>query len=598
MTSLAAQAFRFLRNPAILPVYLPTFFFGMALGMIRPVLPLYVADFDVSYALIGLVLGAEALGAMLADVPAGVLLRRFSEKQVMLAGQILVMLGMLLLFLAPSVWMAFVSLFLFGTGRALFNVSRHMFLSEQFAVGQRGRAIAVFGGMVRMGYAVGPIIGGLIAARLGLRAPFLFVCAVAVFGLVLVALLLKETRRRDRSRSREEGLAVVETLRDNRPLLARAGSGVLFGQAIRAGRSVIVPLYAADVLGLGPEAIGVIVSVSWALDMLMFLPAGWVMDKRGRKHAIVPSFLTMATGIALIPLTHSFEGLLLATALIGLGKRLQQRLDDDSRLGPGAGANAQRIPRSLAPDRRFGGDRRALRHRLCRPATGPAVGGRGGFRHGFDGGRHLRLPGAGNVEVPAAGTGARSSFGELKCRTCSLLKSFCMNCGRRVSGELRSDRYSRMLYSTDASIYQQMPLAVLIARTVDDVQAAVELAARHRVPVLPRASGSSLAGQAVNEALVIDSTRWLDGIHEINREERWVRVGPGRVLDELNLALKPHGLQFGPDPASSNRAAMGGIVSKQLDRQPLDSLRHDGRPRAGGRGHPCGRQPHAHGPAE
>ncbi len=131
----------------------------------------------------------------------------------------------------------------------------------------------------------------------------------------------------------------------------------------------------------------------------------------------------------------------------------------------------------------------------------------------------------------------------------------------RVRGELRADQYSRMLYSTDASIYQKMPLAVLIPRTVDDVQAAVELAARHRVPVLPRAAGSSLAGQAVNEALVIDSTRWLDGIHEVNREERWVRVGPGLVLDELNLALKPHGLQFGPDPASSNRAAMGGIVS-------------------------------------
>ena len=131
----------------------------------------------------------------------------------------------------------------------------------------------------------------------------------------------------------------------------------------------------------------------------------------------------------------------------------------------------------------------------------------------------------------------------------------------RVSGELRADRYSRMFYSTDASIYQKLPLAVLIPRSVDDVQAAVELAARYQVPVLPRASGSSLAGQAVNEALVIDTTRWLDGIHEINREERYVRVGPGRVLDELNLALQPHGLLFGPDPASSSRAAMGGIVS-------------------------------------
>ena len=319
MTTLTAQAVRFLRNPITIPIYLPTFFFGVALGMMRPILPLYIADFDAGYALIGLVLGAEALGAMLADVPAGVLLRRYSEKQVMLAGQALVMLGMLMLYLAPSIWMAFLFLFVFGTGRALFNVSRHMFLSEQFTLQQRGRAISVFGGMVRMGYAIGPIIGGFVAARMGLRSPFLLVSILTLFGIILVVLLLKETRRRRQDRSREEGLALVEALRDNRPLLARAGSGVLFGQAIRAGRSVIVPLYAADVLGLGPEAIGLIVSVSWALDMLMFLPAGWVMDKRGRKHAIVPSFLAMATGIALIPLMQSLEGLLLATALIGLG---------------------------------------------------------------------------------------------------------------------------------------------------------------------------------------------------------------------------------------------------------------------------------------
>ena len=256
---------------------------------------------------------------MLADVPAGVLLRRYSEKQVMLAGQTLVLSGMLLLFLAPTVWMAFVSLFMFGIGRALFNVSRHMFLSEQFSRDKRGRAISVFGGMVRMGYAIGPVIGGFVAARMGLRAPFLLVSVFALLGIFLVVSLLRETRRRNTGRSQEDGLAVVETLRENRPLLTRAGSGVLLGQAIRAGRSVIVPLYAADVLGLGPEAIGIIVSVSWTLDMLMFLPAGWIMDKRGRKHAIVPSFLIMATGIALIPLTQNFEGLLLATALIGLG---------------------------------------------------------------------------------------------------------------------------------------------------------------------------------------------------------------------------------------------------------------------------------------
>ena len=131
----------------------------------------------------------------------------------------------------------------------------------------------------------------------------------------------------------------------------------------------------------------------------------------------------------------------------------------------------------------------------------------------------------------------------------------------RVAGELRTDLYARTLYSTDASLYQVMPHGVLIPRHTDDVQAAVEAAARHRVPLLPRGGGSSLAGQAVNRALVIDTSRHLDGVLELNSEERWVRVQPGVVLDSLNDLLRPHDLQFGPDPASSNRACLGGIVS-------------------------------------
>lgn len=130
-----------------------------------------------------------------------------------------------------------------------------------------------------------------------------------------------------------------------------------------------------------------------------------------------------------------------------------------------------------------------------------------------------------------------------------------------VTGDLRIDEYSRVLYSTDASLYQMMPHGVLIPRTAEDVHAAVELAAKYNVAVLPRGGGSSLAGQCVNEALVIDHSRHLNQVLEINTEEQWVRVQPGIVLDELNLYLAQYGYKFGPDPASSSRATMGGIVS-------------------------------------
>ena len=131
----------------------------------------------------------------------------------------------------------------------------------------------------------------------------------------------------------------------------------------------------------------------------------------------------------------------------------------------------------------------------------------------------------------------------------------------RIDGEVRFDRASRMLYSTDASNYQIEPVGVVIPRHADDVQAAVELAGRYGVSILPRGGGSALAGQAVGHALVIDFSKYMDAVLEINPEERWARVQPGINLDLLNTRLRPHGLMFGPDPSSGNRATIGGVIA-------------------------------------
>ncbi|MDX1531037.1 MAG: FAD-binding oxidoreductase, partial [Rhodothermales bacterium] len=130
----------------------------------------------------------------------------------------------------------------------------------------------------------------------------------------------------------------------------------------------------------------------------------------------------------------------------------------------------------------------------------------------------------------------------------------------RLAGDLRLDPMSRALYATDASMYQIEPVGVLLPRHTDDVRAAVEAAAEFGLPVLPRGAGSSLAGSAVGAALVIDTSRWLDEVVEVDPEARTARVQPGAVLDGLNAALLPHGLQFGPDPASSNRCTLGGMI--------------------------------------
>ena len=129
-----------------------------------------------------------------------------------------------------------------------------------------------------------------------------------------------------------------------------------------------------------------------------------------------------------------------------------------------------------------------------------------------------------------------------------------------VSGEVRFDAFTRVLYSTDASIYQMEPVGVVVPRSKDDVLAVVDVARRNGVPILPRGGGTSLAGQAVNHAIVIDFTKHMDGVLEVNQEERWARVQPGIVLDRLNHHILPHGLQYAPDPSTSNRASVGGGI--------------------------------------
>jgi FAD/FMN-containing dehydrogenase/Fe-S oxidoreductase len=131
---------------------------------------------------------------------------------------------------------------------------------------------------------------------------------------------------------------------------------------------------------------------------------------------------------------------------------------------------------------------------------------------------------------------------------------------RVVEGEVRFDRFSRLLYSTDASMYQVEPIGVVRPRHAGDVQAVIEIANRSGTPLLPRGGGTSLTGQTVNRALVLDFSRYMDQILEVNEDEQWVRVQPGVVQDELNARVRPRGLLFGPDTSTSNRATLGGML--------------------------------------
>ncbi len=131
---------------------------------------------------------------------------------------------------------------------------------------------------------------------------------------------------------------------------------------------------------------------------------------------------------------------------------------------------------------------------------------------------------------------------------------------RKLQGELHCDETRRILYATDASAYQEMPMAVAIPETEEDIVQLVHFANEHQVSLIPRAAGTSLAGQVVGHGIVVDISQKFTNILEVNESEQWVRVQPGVIRDDLNVSLKEYGLFFAPETSTANRAMIGGMV--------------------------------------
>jgi FAD/FMN-containing dehydrogenase/Fe-S oxidoreductase len=131
----------------------------------------------------------------------------------------------------------------------------------------------------------------------------------------------------------------------------------------------------------------------------------------------------------------------------------------------------------------------------------------------------------------------------------------------RIKGEVRFDPVTRALYATDASVYQIEPLAAVVVKSREDLIEVVRICAQFRCPLTLRGGGTSQAGQAIGNGLLVDTSKYYNRILELNVKDRWVRVEPGIVLDELNAELRPHGLRFAPDVSTASRATIGGMMA-------------------------------------
>ena len=140
------------------------------------------------------------------------------------------------------------------------------------------------------------------------------------------------------------------------------------------------------------------------------------------------------------------------------------------------------------------------------------------------------------------------------------MKELLQQLAATLEGEFYSDETMRTLYATDASAYREMPLAVAVPKTKDDIKKLIAFAKQNHTSLIPRTAGTSLAGQVVGNGIVVDVSKYFTQILEFNKEEKWVKVQPGVIRDELNMFLKPHGLFFGPETSTANRAMIGGMV--------------------------------------
>jgi MFS family permease len=287
------------------------------------VLPLYAASLGVGYGLVGLVSSAAAIGTLVTDVPAGALLGRIGLRPAMIAGSALVTAGTLGLVWSDHLPELVLLRLLAGIGAALWALSRHAYITETIPIGQRGKALSVFGGINRMGIFAGPALGGFIASLAGIQATFALSAVLAGFALTLSVVLLRPlTRPATSLGAASRWRLVAHGVRHNSRELSAAGIAFSLGQMVRAGRYLIIPLWGAERLGLDAALIGTIVTAGAIVDVSLFIPAGMLMDRFGRKVTAVPSFALMALGIGLIPFTRDFTTLLLVSMLIGLGNGL------------------------------------------------------------------------------------------------------------------------------------------------------------------------------------------------------------------------------------------------------------------------------------
>jgi MFS family permease len=321
---------RFSLRGIAIPAFGPSLLFCVGEGAILPVVALSARDLGASVAVSALIVTLIGLGSWFFNLPASLITLKFGERWSIIgaaAAAGLALVGAGLASLTPyGVWLLAAAMTIVGMSASVFNLARQKYLTEAVPIEFRARALSTLGGVTRIGLFLGPFIGAGVMQFTGIGGAYWVgvgaMVAAALLSLTIRELVAPETPDGG-SRGPEPTLRSVAV--SHAGVFLTVGAGVLLLSAIRASRHVVIPLW-ADHLGMDAAQASLIYGLSSAIDMLVFYPAGKLMDHKGRQWVAVPSTVIMGVAFGLVPLTSGFVGLLLAALLIGFGNGISSGL--------------------------------------------------------------------------------------------------------------------------------------------------------------------------------------------------------------------------------------------------------------------------------
>jgi len=321
-----AAAGGFLSRAAITGVYLPALLFEIAMGAITPMVAVAASGLGATLATAGTVAAMLGVGQILADAPAGWFAARVGDRRALMTAALVATVAMIGCALSGSVVLFAVCVLAAGATNATYLLARQAYLVEITPVLYRARALSTLGGVGRVGVFIGPFIGAWIVHLTSAQGVFWFAAGLAlVTGVVVMVVPDVEGGEGRPSRGSSSPVSLWSVVRTHRAVFLTLGLAVLLVGSARASRQVVVPLW-SEHLGLEPATTSLVYGLSGLLEVIVFYPAGKVMDRRGRLWVAVPSMAALGLAIVLLPLTDTATTIGLVSAGIGAANGLSSGL--------------------------------------------------------------------------------------------------------------------------------------------------------------------------------------------------------------------------------------------------------------------------------